>query len=620
MSDIADSILQYLRRPNTDYAYLLTGPWGSGKTYFWKHTIAPQIAGDDPDLKKANIAYVPLYGISDCEDIGASILCQAIPKLGGDIGNITGGIAGALLDRFNLKGFTKRGNLPKLLSQFTQRQLIICVDDLERTHVRPIEVLGYINQFVEHSGAKAVILCNEPEVERREPDEYMRTKEKLIRISRQFSVDMGEVLSALIDEFASHKEYHHFLQQQRSEIARLFAASESHNLRVLKYSLSLLYEAFEAFRATTATAPGDMSARALPTLLPVAFEHHLGRLNPSDVKAILAEGYASYARLLGRKDKEASPLDLYFERYVPNVFTHPRYESKAVAELVINGTIDHHDLAAEVALEEAKQSPERLSVKRLHADWYEMEDAEFKETFLAVIGYLRAGKIRAWNDLMQVVRVCAEVLSLGWTTLSENEVRAAFSEGIDALQKNGFERHGVWSARRDVMLRPGDGALVQWLANLLQEVNIRVTQADKAAKLEFHLKQAGDDASDLGRFLMSQEADGVGDLPLSGLIDAASFVRVVLDMSNRARRQVAGALDHKYERMTAELVADRDWLETLVSELDSWLKQQPTLKSPSRYAIERIHAAAAKALARVTVVQERLRTTKDTGANTEDQE
>ena len=35
MEDLVESILDYIRADYTDYAIMINGEWGSGKTHFW---------------------------------------------------------------------------------------------------------------------------------------------------------------------------------------------------------------------------------------------------------------------------------------------------------------------------------------------------------------------------------------------------------------------------------------------------------------------------------------------------------------------------------------------------------------------------------------------------------
>ena len=43
MDDLVESILDYIRAEYTDYAIMINGEWGSGKTYFWNHKIKNKI-------------------------------------------------------------------------------------------------------------------------------------------------------------------------------------------------------------------------------------------------------------------------------------------------------------------------------------------------------------------------------------------------------------------------------------------------------------------------------------------------------------------------------------------------------------------------------------------------
>ena len=43
MEDLIESILDYIRSDYTDYAIMINGEWGSGKTYFWNNKIRPKI-------------------------------------------------------------------------------------------------------------------------------------------------------------------------------------------------------------------------------------------------------------------------------------------------------------------------------------------------------------------------------------------------------------------------------------------------------------------------------------------------------------------------------------------------------------------------------------------------
>ena len=55
-----ETLRQYLETPKTDYAVLLNGRWGSGKTYFVRNSMIPLAK----ELGLTPI-YISLYGIQD---------------------------------------------------------------------------------------------------------------------------------------------------------------------------------------------------------------------------------------------------------------------------------------------------------------------------------------------------------------------------------------------------------------------------------------------------------------------------------------------------------------------------------------------------------------------------
>ena len=58
MDDLVESILDYIRADYTDYAIMINGEWGSGKTYFWNHKIRNKIESMQVNGKK----YTTIYG------------------------------------------------------------------------------------------------------------------------------------------------------------------------------------------------------------------------------------------------------------------------------------------------------------------------------------------------------------------------------------------------------------------------------------------------------------------------------------------------------------------------------------------------------------------------------
>ena len=76
MEDLIESILDYIRSDYTDYAIMINGEWGSGKTYFWNHKIRPKIENMSVNGRRLTPIYMSLYGISNLEEISKKIFIE----------------------------------------------------------------------------------------------------------------------------------------------------------------------------------------------------------------------------------------------------------------------------------------------------------------------------------------------------------------------------------------------------------------------------------------------------------------------------------------------------------------------------------------------------------------
>ena len=169
MEDLVESILDYVRADYTDYAIMINGEWGSGKTYFWNNKIRNKIDSLTFNGKKYTTIYMSLYGISNLEDISKKIFIETTQLMDKGIKKYM-----ATHDKSTIPEYAKTGldmahffgakhvNERVDYSQFfATDDKVLCFDDLERANVDVIDILGYINNFVEHDHIKTIIICNE---------------------------------------------------------------------------------------------------------------------------------------------------------------------------------------------------------------------------------------------------------------------------------------------------------------------------------------------------------------------------------------------------------------------------------------------------------------------------
>ena len=167
--DIISAIDRFIDSRIYHYAFLINGKWGTGKTYFVKETLIPHIKNSHRDVN-----YISLYGIKSTDEISQMLCVQAIKdkapekvrksleSKGGQIG--TKIATAALRLGLNLVGAGETGieSIAELIPNYHNN--VIIFDDLERCSCPINEVLGYINDFVEHSDAAVILVANEDEI------------------------------------------------------------------------------------------------------------------------------------------------------------------------------------------------------------------------------------------------------------------------------------------------------------------------------------------------------------------------------------------------------------------------------------------------------------------------
>ena len=82
MSKIIDEIMDYVKSKNTDYAIMIDGKWGSGKTYFWTKELKPTIESTYFDqYNMYSTIYVSLYGLTSVEEINKKVFFELTQKM-----------------------------------------------------------------------------------------------------------------------------------------------------------------------------------------------------------------------------------------------------------------------------------------------------------------------------------------------------------------------------------------------------------------------------------------------------------------------------------------------------------------------------------------------------------
>jgi hypothetical protein len=256
--NIRKFILSYFENPDPQYAVMLKGGWGCGKTHFIKGIKEEYINVKGNTLKPI---YVSLYGKTQVNQITQDIERALYPLLyskGAETLKKVLQFASKVVLKtdLDLKGNDKvdlsLSSSIDALSLFTKRKDEIEIgeykalffDDFERSSIDIKILLGYINYFVEHCGCHVIIIGDENKIVGDNLKTLRNFKEK--SIGREFSIQ-ADVESA-VEYFLENDIQSVWLKSNSKFICDVFNATQCNNLRILRqclYDFSMLLAAVD---------------------------------------------------------------------------------------------------------------------------------------------------------------------------------------------------------------------------------------------------------------------------------------------------------------------------------------------------------------------------------------
>lgn len=329
MEDLVESILDYVRSDYTDYAIMINGEWGVGKTHFWNNKIKKKIESMQLNGKRYTTIYMSLYGISNLEDISKKIFIETTQLMDKNLRKFmesTGQTtipeyAKTGLDMANFFGVTQNGDKIDYSEFFSTDDKVLCFDDLERANVDVIDILGYINNFVEHDHIKTIIICNEKELSTKlkssniemktfiatylldkqgelnttdkpmvekirnkiehvfdKANDYERIKEKLIGETFEYAPKFDYIINGILMRYENNPDLIRFLRENTRIIINTFERSGTRNLRILKHALNDFKKVFDMVNKSYPNTSHRVMQTMLIFTIAISFEIKAGKV------------------------------------------------------------------------------------------------------------------------------------------------------------------------------------------------------------------------------------------------------------------------------------------------------------------------------------------------------
>ena len=329
MEELVESILDYVRSDYTDYAIMINGEWGSGKTHFWNNKIRKKIESMQLNGKRYTTIYMSLYGISNLEEISKKIFIETTQLMDKNLRKFMNAngqttipeYAKTGIDMANFFGVTQNGDRIDYGEFFSTDDKVLCFDDLERANVDVIDILGYINNFVEHDHIKTIIICNEKELSTKlkssnlemktfiatylldkqdelnktdkpmvekiqekiahvfdKANDYERIKEKLIGETFEYAPKFDYIINGILMRYENNPDLIRFLRQNTNLIISTFNKSGTRNLRILKHALNDFKKIYEMVNRTYPNTNNRVMQTMLIFTIAISFEIKAGKI------------------------------------------------------------------------------------------------------------------------------------------------------------------------------------------------------------------------------------------------------------------------------------------------------------------------------------------------------
>ena len=490
MEDLVESILDYIRSDYTDYAIMINGEWGSGKTYFWNNKIRPKIESMQLNGKRYTAIYMSLYGISNLEEISKKIFIETTQLMDRNLKKFmdASGVtnipeyAKTGLDMANFFGVTQNGDRIDYGQFFSTDDKVLCFDDLERANVDVIDILGYINNFVEHDHIKTIIICNEKELSTKlknsnlemktfiatylldkenklniktdkpmverirdtieyvfdKANDYERITEKLIGETFEYQPEFNYIINGLLMRYENCPDLIRFLRENTNLIISTFNKSGTRNLRILKHSLTNFKKIFDEVNKSYPNTNHRVLQTMLIFTIAISFEIKAGKITKD--KFVNINDNEEYKAILVSSRVFMDNRQFYIKEFDNNYYYNFKAEYRFfkfielyVRTRIFDMKVFKQDMEAIINTVDTDKLP---GYKRLLTEEYwKISDDQFGGVVSEVINDVKNGSIELIN-VVKLFAYFAYFVRKGLIDYDMRTIKSVFLNGMNVSSLN----------------------------------------------------------------------------------------------------------------------------------------------------------------------------------------
>lgn len=251
---ISSFLAYYVSMDDPQYATMINGMWGCGKTYYVNHWIYDYKEENKENEEALTPIYVSLFGLNEISQITDAIDREIHPFLHSKFMGVAKGLAkfaskAVLRTDIDFNGDAKKDATIDwqidTLSIFNSNDKelrplhLLIFDDMERCDIEMRQLLGYFNFFVEQCHCKVIIIGDESKIGQENVNAkkiFEDFKEKTIGRSFTINTDISSAIEVFVSE--SPRNYLMRTSNWKDAIYKAFKTTGFNNLRVLRQALT----------------------------------------------------------------------------------------------------------------------------------------------------------------------------------------------------------------------------------------------------------------------------------------------------------------------------------------------------------------------------------------------
>lgn len=560
-----------------EYAILIKGKWGTGKTWFIKNLIG--------DLSASNIKslHISLYGMTSFDEIENEFFRQLHPVLSSKKMALAGKVLKGLLkatftidlgkDEATISSSIPDIDLPDYLKD--TENFVLIFDDIERCGIPICNLLGYINHFVEQSGYKVILLANEEEILEKGNNNlsYERIKEKLIGKTFEIVPEVDVALDAFISQSTSAKNKK-ILGTQKPLITSLYKASDYKNLRHLKQAITDFEWLLDAI-SEKAKSSSNVIKSLITTYLVFTFEIKSGEMQASQIKDISNE----WVKFMVSDEKDTNNIVHKINSKYPEFNTYDLILSEELwMQIFDKGFFDEALVQDSVDQSQHLFTENTPAWKRL---WYasELQDDDISELLTQVDTEFKSKEHTEIEVFLHIFGILLYLSEIGIYTTSKKQILVEGKAYVDYLKATNLLANQAEAINRPFFYNSAHNLGYHQLESAeFNEISSYLVEKCKEAVIEnypaiaielLELMKTDAMSFSIQLYLCNHKDNRYYDIPILAFIDVDTFVSNFINLSQRAKRNVCSMLQQRYAfaDFNKKLSSETIWLESVSTKL-----------------------------------------------------